>query len=537
MNKEVIYIDVEDDITDIIGKVKSAKEKIIALVPPKGIGVLRSAVNLRLLLRNADQNDKRIVLITNDTALRSIAAGAKVPVTKTLQSKPEIPEIDTLEVDGEDIIDGEKMPVGDFAKNKKDNSEDEILNSLDIDDNKSFSKKEPNKTKKKGGKGKIPDFNKFRKKLFIFGGAGLVLIVFLVWAIIFAPAATIIINAKTSVSNVQELVDLTDTEKLAKPEEGILLAKTESISKPSEVSFDATGTKDIGEKATGTMTLSQSIETDGLTVPSGTGFSSGDCTFVTQKNLVIPGAKIKNGVVVPGSADISVSATEVGEQCNLSSRTYLSTLKSITASGSSMSGGSKKTIKIVTEADVQNAKQSLVDNKQSDAKSELVSKFGNSVKLIDESYNVDYKDPTVAPAVGQEAPNGKATIKSQTVYSMVAVEKSQISKFLDKQLTSKMDDKNNQKIFKNGLDDVKFSGYKAGSGVTNAKITTNGRIGPKIEEDKIKEESKGKRFGEVQSKIESIEGVNNVDIKFSFFWVSSVPNDTNKITVKFDVEN
>jgi hypothetical protein len=55
MNKDVIYIDVEDDITAIIGKVKGAKEKIVALVPPKRIGVLQSAVNLRLIARAAKQ--------------------------------------------------------------------------------------------------------------------------------------------------------------------------------------------------------------------------------------------------------------------------------------------------------------------------------------------------------------------------------------------------------------------------------------------------------------------------------------------------
>lgn len=49
MNKDVLYIDVEDDITTIIGKVKASKSKIIALVPPKRVGVLQSAVNLRLL--------------------------------------------------------------------------------------------------------------------------------------------------------------------------------------------------------------------------------------------------------------------------------------------------------------------------------------------------------------------------------------------------------------------------------------------------------------------------------------------------------
>ena len=51
MNKDVIYIDVEDDITTIISKIKASKERIIALVPPRRIGVLQSAVNIRLLAR------------------------------------------------------------------------------------------------------------------------------------------------------------------------------------------------------------------------------------------------------------------------------------------------------------------------------------------------------------------------------------------------------------------------------------------------------------------------------------------------------
>ena len=77
MQKDVIYIDVEDDITAIIGKVKASKEKIIALVPPKRIGVLQSAVNLRLLSRAAEQNDKRLVLITSNQALMALAAAAR----------------------------------------------------------------------------------------------------------------------------------------------------------------------------------------------------------------------------------------------------------------------------------------------------------------------------------------------------------------------------------------------------------------------------------------------------------------------------
>ena len=66
MNKDVIHIDTEDDITSIIGKIKSSKERIIALVPPRRIGVLQSAVNIRLLARAAKSADKRVVIITSD---------------------------------------------------------------------------------------------------------------------------------------------------------------------------------------------------------------------------------------------------------------------------------------------------------------------------------------------------------------------------------------------------------------------------------------------------------------------------------------
>ncbi|NCU39258.1 hypothetical protein EOL96_09650, partial [Candidatus Saccharibacteria bacterium] len=62
--KDVVYIDVEDDITAIIGKLKSSKHSIVALVPPKRTSVLQSAVNLRLLARSAEQHNKRLVLIT-----------------------------------------------------------------------------------------------------------------------------------------------------------------------------------------------------------------------------------------------------------------------------------------------------------------------------------------------------------------------------------------------------------------------------------------------------------------------------------------
>ena len=62
MNKDVIYIEPEDDITDIILKIENSKEKIIALVPPKKAGVFRSVVNIKLIAKAGNNAKKKIVL-------------------------------------------------------------------------------------------------------------------------------------------------------------------------------------------------------------------------------------------------------------------------------------------------------------------------------------------------------------------------------------------------------------------------------------------------------------------------------------------
>ncbi|HMR72714.1 MAG TPA: hypothetical protein PKD68_01765, partial [Candidatus Saccharibacteria bacterium] len=196
MKKDVIYIDIEDDITAIIGRVKNAGAPIVALVPPKRVGVLQSTVNLKLLQRAAEAAKRRIVLITNDQALIGLAAGLSIPIAKNLQSKPEIASIPVLEADDEDVINGEELPVGDLAATAPVDTTnaptEEATESLPA--NKSDSAK----------KVKIPNFDAFRKKLFIFGGLGVLLVGFLVWAIFFAPAAEIVITSRTNVVNISK---------------------------------------------------------------------------------------------------------------------------------------------------------------------------------------------------------------------------------------------------------------------------------------------------------------------------------------------
>ena len=99
MNKDVIYIEPEDDITDIILKIENSKEKIVALVPPKKAGVFRSVVNIKLIAKAGVSSEKSVVLVTVDPSITKLAAATKLPVAKNLQSAPSVPKIDEEDSD------------------------------------------------------------------------------------------------------------------------------------------------------------------------------------------------------------------------------------------------------------------------------------------------------------------------------------------------------------------------------------------------------------------------------------------------------
>lgn len=546
MNKDVIYIDVEDDITAIIGKIKASKEKIVALVPPKRIGVLQSAVNLRLLERMATNASKRMVLITNNQALIALAASARIPVAKNLQTKPEIAEIAALSIDDEeDIIDGAQLPIGELEKTAdiaedNDSSVNKAIDKMNIDEKTvpfaAFGAAVAKKATQTKSGIKVPNFNTFRKKLFIGIGALILLVLFLVWAIWFAPAAKVIITARTTAASVNTTATLggnaaTDVAK------GIIQSKVQQAKKDISVDFDATGTDTIGDKAKGTMTITRtSVSSSPITVPAGTVFSSSTFNFYSNESAVLEGTQIGPGGVIQDSATINVTAAAIGDTYNLSARSYQSDANGISSQGSAMAGGTSRDIKVVTADDVQQASNKLVEQSSDDVKKQLTKLFVNGEVVIDDSFTIDRAPVVSAPAIGAEA-TGKAKLTSSTTYTITAIAKSDLEIYLKADLEKQLVGKTDQRVYNDGIDKVKLSGFAKSDTASTVKIISTGQLGPKIDEAAIKEQVKGKIYGEVQSTLEAIDGVNNVDVKFSFFWVRTVPKDINKIDVEFKLEN
>ena len=539
MNKDVIYIDVEDDITNIVSKIKDSKARIVALVPPKRVGILQSAVNMRLLNRAAENAEKRIVLITGDQALSGLAAAARIPVAKTLQSRPEIAEIPAIDVDdGDDVIDGSEIPVGELADKatpKARNKADDAIDAAIAEDEKPTKPAKPAKPAGKG-KPKVPDFNVFRKKLVLIGGGIVLFVLFMVWAIWFAPHATVVITAKTTTSTVDKSVTLKQDGKVDAAN-NIIKSLRQEQKKDISVDFTPTGKKKVGEKASGTMHLVRtSVSSLTLTIPAGTSFSSGDYTFVSTEPASLLGTSIGPGGVIQSVATVKVQATQVGSEYNLSSRSYSSNVSGFSAAGTAMSGGSSREVTVVSADDVAKAKVKLDAQKDASLQSAVKALFPSSSIVINESYQEARSNPTPSVAVDHEA-SGTVQLKTTVTASMQGIDRSDMKQFLEDTLKKEIGSKKNQKIYNDGSNEVKFAQYSERNNAVQVRLTANAKIGPEIDEHKVKEQVKGRNYGDVQSSLESIEGVQDVDTKFSPFWVRTVPNNDKHISIEFKLDN
>lgn len=552
MKKDVIYIDIEDDITSIIDKVHKATNKIVALVPPKRTGVLQSAVNLKLLQKAADTESKRIVLITSDSALSALAAGVRMPIAKNLQSKPEMasmPSPDT-DIDDEDVINGEELPIGELARTSASPAAAATVglgaaarqasDEMGTDQPKKFSALAAAGTLKKNGM-KIPNFESFRKRLFLIIGIGLIMIGFLVWAIIFAPRATVTVTAKTSAIDIQKDLILDPS---AEPDAalGRLRPNVQQIKKTATTEFETTGSKEIGEKASGSVSVTNCDTTSSFTIPAGSAFTASSGKVYTNAAAVtVPGysgssSLCRNTGTGAGTASVTVTANEYGPEYNSgSTRFSIENVEGdIYASSQSLAGGTRETVKVVSAQDVEKAKQQVGAQDSTAARKELEQQFKGDYVLIKESFVAVAGQPRPEPAVGEQAQRGRLTV--ETTYTLVGLERNQLKSVLNEVLNGSIKDGSQLRIYSSGDQNITFSQFESSeSSVSSVRLSTTGQIGPSINAKSLARQLVGKRYGEIEQIVNRIDGVEKVDINFSPFWVGKAPSE-DKITVRFNVK-
>ena len=555
MNKDVIYIEPEDDITDIINRLTAAQQKVVALVPPSKPSVLRSAVNIKLIAKTAQAADKAAVIVTADPGLTKLAAAANLPVAKTLQSRPVVPNADEITpTTPDEVIDETELEKA-HAEELKANAEakekaepDQVINSSEIEpdlDDKKKSKKDSKGKKGEDGAKKIPTFEKYRKWI-IIGAIALILIIgFLIWALIFAPAANIIVSIRTTAQNFSENIAFTFDPAADDYKNGKFYLEEQKIENKAEVEMEATGKKDVGEHAKGTLTLVYYFKSSGgVSIPAGSTFSYGSLRYTTDADASITwdeddsvcesGSSIARGCI--RSTKANITAVESGEAYNIEAHNngWAQSLDAdLYVSNAAITGGTTRIVTVVSQADIDKAREKLGNDTAAEGKAKLLEGMPESLMPIESSFRQDVGDPVATPALDQEVPEGtKPKLASTTTFIMYGVDKVHLDEYIKNKSSEGL--AKDQRVYASGT--PFFERFLESEGNYTAKLKTTVQYGPKVTEKDILEKSKGRKNGEVQTLLKSINGVSSVKIQPSFFWVRSVPNDENRITIELRVE-
>jgi len=572
MNKDVIYIESEDDITDIITKIEKSKEKIVALVPPKKAGVFRSIVNIKLITKAGANAEKAVVLVTTDPSIIKLAAVTKLPVTKNLRSAPAVPKAEEIEeieaaATEETVVDGDEESE---KKEEKDGeaSDDAAEEEKKADDKKSAKKDDEADKKsdekangKKAGaepkKKKELSSNPFiawlqkHKVLLICSGVGLILLILLlIWANVIAPAVTVDVIVRTTTANFSENVTFTNKLEEENASEGKFYIEEKKIEIKEEKEFEATGKKNIGEKATGIVIVKVYFEAKGsITVEQGATFTVNDLSFIATEDTPVSwdgrfsNCENQDDVVLPGShaqclksASVAVQAVEAGADYNIPATpggwSFTANVSGV-YSNQAMTGGTDKIVTVVQQSDIDQAKEQLKTSGEAANREALFESLNDDDFKIESSFRQTVGEAVSTPALGEQVEEKKkAKITVTTTASVYILDETKVKEFIKEK--AKLAD--GYKIYE--MNDPFIENFTKTEAGYIGKLKTSYVSGSEVTAKDVVETVMGKGLGTGRDDLtKAYSGISKVTTEVSFPWVTSFPNDEEKITVNIIVED
>lgn len=558
---EVLYLEADEEITSVVDKLKGLEASSIGLVAPKGSTIVQSVVSLKLLKKEAEKLKKEIALITSDEVGRNLASQVGLLTYADVKSQTpiassgdkEIEELkEPLEIDmsKKTLEEGEQMMPEGFAVHRYDDAKEiekedaeevekgapmpeEIEAPIQKDqekDRESFIKRpvaqrtpavdreeiEAARPIKYGDrKPQLKSVWPKKKKIIIVSSiiAGVILLALAADLCFARLEIKLLVNAepleKEVLSQVEKDRSVVDFDQSIIP--GVQVQKEKDVSS----SYAASGTKDAGEKAKGTLSFKNN---DGAaqTINAGTVVrSSSGVDFVLDSTLTIPAATVNMGNITLGRADGSVTAKNPGSNGNMSSSTtYSVTGKvSLTAEGGT-SGGVTKKIKVVTESDINSAKDDLQQQKMSDALSDADKAKG--LTILEASGVTELSNFTTSKNAGDEADNFNAKAKAK--YTTIAFKLQDLKDVTVKSIEKTLPEGKGLLLTDEDVLTPNLKDNQINTGKLKIAANLKSHVGPKMDLSSLKSTWRFKPIKSVRDSLTGISGVNvlSIDITPSF---------------------
>ena len=566
MADHALYLEVDEDITSAIDKLRKAPGASVQIVVPKRSGILQSIINLKLLKKAAADAGKELVLVTNDKIAGDLAGRIGIPVAAAIGSRPVINEPSRPEPKNyaDEVIEADDpAPSGDLIdiseatpKTADSMSKLPAFSRRDIDkprpiaaapviaatsvaaeaEASTATANESVSASSRAASG-IPSFSKLQRRLG-WVGLAIALVAGYSIAMYYLTSANVKLFALGTKVNVDGTFVADKAATKSDTAAGVLAAQEVTFSKDATSPVTPTGQKDNGTMAHGTVTFKNCEDTSVYPLAGGNTITSQGLAFTTDNPITIPAGTFSGGGKNCTSPTVSVpvTASKNGDAYNLTNASFSSPklTSNFVITSPQLSGGTSKIVMVLTQSDVDKAQADILAKDKDASTTAVIAKVTSDSQALPDSLVQAASAVSPSPAIGAEAQ--AATVSIKINYTILAVKKTDYKALIDgleqKQIGSK------SQIYDDGLASAKVaSNGKDEAGRPSFSFSALAYGGTKLDTAAIATQLKGKKYGEATTYAGGQPGVDHVEITVWPAWSTSLPKRPSRIHVTVFVAN
>jgi hypothetical protein len=355
-----------------------------------------------------------------------------------------------------------------------------------------------------------------------------VVVIGILWWFVQTARVTIFVTPK----RVEENAQITfDTAGQFDAGAGIIPARALTGQVSGEKTKSTTGTKLIGNKATGTVQIANGNGA-AINLAAGTLLtSSSGFKFVTDTEASVSGQLLPGS---PGTATVNVTAGDIGSQYNLakgevfSVGNYSKALVAATSTGD-FTGGSSQQISAVSKEDQAGLESELVAELAQNAKSDLSAKISENEIFVTDLAALDTTTENFDHKVGDQADSLKLSLTLSA--TGLAAQKDKLLQYASEVLASKTP--TGYTLSPDQID-FKFTFVSTQDGKYTYDAVVGGNFLPAVDIGKIKNMILGKTVAVATDYLNSIPGFDHADVTLKIRFpgpLRTIPRIANNITV------
>ncbi|MFH1910017.1 MAG: baseplate J/gp47 family protein [bacterium] len=286
---------------------------------------------------------------------------------------------------------------------------------------------------------------------------------------------------------------------------------------PTDGTYSASGEREVGNKATGTLTLRNDAGVNEVISSGSTVRSTSGVEFTTNKEVTVPKATATLTVddepsKVLGEVTVTVTAVEPGSSSNLSPNTsYVISGKSKILISGGTSGGTTRKVKVVTSADVSAAKEALEKKAIDKFKTDL--KTDKKTLFVEDAIKTDTVEFTTTKNVNEDANEFKASAKVKT--TTITFLKKDFDEVVVKAAEKDLPEGKSLLVTDSDSITPRLEDNQINIGKLKIKGELRSHLGPAIDLDQLVSSFRLKPIKSIKSRLEGIEGVEINDVNLS----------------------